>query len=243
MKSIIICEGSTDCTLLQYFLRVVYEWNDSSEDKETGLKLQSNRILIKEGKKLIIGAAGGCTQLMKKLEFVLERNNLATDSEIYHKIVIVTDRDEVDTEESFLNQIKKIFHDRGLIVHTNIGHNQWIECEYTNGQNHKCVVEILLLVIPFEGTGAMETFLLNSISDRDEYDKEIIKKGKNFIAVADPQKRYLNKKRYLTKAEFDVYFSVRTAAEQFNERQNILKGVPWEKYLIEQKEFEKLGQL
>ena len=35
----------------------------------------------------------------------------------------------------------------------------------------------------------------------------------------------MNKRRYITKAKFDVYFSVRTAAEQFVERQNILKNI------------------
>lgn len=57
------------------------------------------------------------------------------------------------------------------------------------------------------------------------------------------EKRYLTKRRYITKAKFDVYFSVRTAAEQFMERQNILKNIEWEKYIKIQKDFEKLGDL
>lgn len=32
MKSIILCEGSTDFVLLQYFMRKVYKW----QDKKTG---------------------------------------------------------------------------------------------------------------------------------------------------------------------------------------------------------------
>lgn len=244
MRSIIICEGSTDCVLLQYFLRVVYGWKDDKKNNREPIpEFRHKRVLEKEDKKLIIGAAGGYTQLMNKLKFVLDSNSIAADSEVYHDIVVVTDRDEVGTEESFLNQIEKIFGDKELTIRADIEHNQWMECEYTNGQKHKCIVKILLLVIPFAGTGAMETFLLNSISNQDEYDKEIIKKGNNFVEQVDPERRYLNKRKYLTKAKFDVYFSVRTAAEQFVERQNILKGVPWEEYLIEQKEFEKLGQL
>lgn len=31
MNSIIICEGSTDSVLLQYFLRNAYQWEDTSE--------------------------------------------------------------------------------------------------------------------------------------------------------------------------------------------------------------------
>jgi hypothetical protein len=59
----------------------------------------------------------------------------------------------------------------------------------------------------------------------------------------DKKKKYLNKRRYIKKAKFDVYFSVRTAAEQFVERQNILKNIPWENYTAIQESFEKLGDL
>lgn len=47
----------------------------------------------------------------------------------------------------------------------------------------------------------------------------------------------------LQRLKFDVYFSIRTSAEQFVERQNILKSVPWEKYMQIQKSFDKLSDL
>ena len=88
-------------------------------------------------------------------------------------------------------------------------------------------MELLLLVIPFEDTGAMETFLLNAIANDSAYDAEIIRKGNQFVEEVDKERKYLTKRRYITKSKFDVYFSIRTAAEQFVERQNILKRVPW----------------
>lgn len=101
-------------------------------------------------------------------------------------------------------------------------------------------MELLLLVIPFEDTGAMETFLLNAIANDSAYDAEIIRKGNQFVEEVDKERRYLTKRRYITKSKFDVYFSIRTAAEQFVERQNILKRVPWEQYSQIQEEFQKL---
>lgn len=89
----------------------------------------------------------------------------------------------------------------------------------------------------------METFLLDAISESDEYDAVIIEKCNDFVDVVDTEKRYLTKRRYITKAKFDVYFSVRTSAEQFVERQNILKNIPWEKYSLIQNSFNKLGDL
>lgn len=64
-----------------------------------------------------------------------------------------------------------------------------------------------------------------------------------FVDAVDAKKRYLNKRRYITKAKFDVYFSIRTPAGQFVERQNVLKGIEWEKYTDIQKCFKKLGDL
>lgn len=89
----------------------------------------------------------------------------------------------------------------------------------------------------------METFLLNAIAEENEYDKDIIEKGNRFVDEIDPERRYLNKRRYITKAKFDVYFSVRTSAEQFNERQGILKNVAWEDYTRIQHDFRKLADL
>ena len=111
------------------------------------------------------------------------------------------------------------------------------------GQCKECVFSLLILVIPFEETGAMETFLLNAISQNNSYDAGIIGNCNTFVSNIDKEKRYLTKRRYITKAKFDVYFSVRTAAEQFMERQNILKNIEWEKYIKIQKDFEKLGDL
>lgn len=122
-------------------------------------------------------------------------------------------------------------------------HNKWITCTYKNGHGKEHQYELLMLVIPFEETGAMETFLLNAISKKDDYDAGIINNGNSFVDNIDPEKRYLTKRRYITKAKFDVYFSVRTAAEQFVERQNILRNIDWENYAVLQKNFEKLGDL
>ena len=78
-------------------------------------------------------------------------------------------------------------------------------------------MELLLLVIPFEDTGAMETFLLNAIANDSAYDAEIIRKGNQFVEEVDKERKYLTKRRYITKSKFDVYFSIRTAAEQLGD--------------------------
>ena len=49
-------------------------------------------------------------------------------------------------------------------------------------------MELLLLVIPFEDTGAMETFLLNAIANDSAYDAEIIRKGNQKEQMEEAEK-------------------------------------------------------
>lgn len=190
----------------------------------------------------IIGC-GGCNRLIPCLNYELMLNSVSALGEAYDKIVIITDRDEVLTEQEFSEQIEyqiKVYNGKysGLITN-----NEWMEFSFINGYGDELKTKLLMLVIPFEETGAMETFLLNAIAEQDEYDKYIINQCNAFVDNVDNQRKYLNKRRYITKAKFDVYFSVRTSAEQFNERRNIIKNVAWEKYPLIQNSFDKLGEL
>mgnify|MGYP003371740702 CR=1 FL=1 len=244
MKNAILCEGSTDGILLQYFMRKVYHWEDGNNKVNLfGSKVSWFRTMKKESKRLDIASCRGCSNIISNLNLILEFNYNATKGEDYAKIAIVTDRDETDTEEDFLNKISLILEQNHVCVKEKLAHNEWSTCEYETSIGKMRRMEILILVIPFEQTGAMETFLLKSISENDEYDARIIEMGNQFVENIDPKKKYLTKRRYITKAKFDVYFSIRTAAEQFVQRQNILKDIEWEKYINIQEEFQKLAEL
>lgn len=243
MKSMLICEGSTDSVLIQYFMRNTYQWEDTRESFLISKKFKTFRVLKKEERLLCIGGSGGASRILEKFGYMLELNSLAADEEEYNKIVILTDRDEVDTEAEFCTKIRDMMSERHVQTQQEIKNNEWIHCHMQNGQKKEITVDILLLVIPFEETGAMETFLLKAIAENDPYDAQLICQSNQFVESVDPKKRYLNKRRYITKAKFDVFFSIRTAAEQFVERQNILRSVPWEKYQKIQECFKKFADL
>ena len=244
MNSIILCEGSTDFILLQYYMRKMYAWeDDKSKTGNWGKKIRRFRTFSKGESFLSIGGCGGCSRIIPAFDYLLERNSISAGHENFDNIVIITDRDEVGTENEFTQDIKDTLKKYQISNIDEVCNNKWVSCQYYNGQGRKCEVRILLLVIPFEETGAMETFLLNAIAASDEYDAKIIGKCNEFVDKIDIEKRYLTKRRYITKSKFDVYFSVRTAAEQFVERQNLLLNVPWEKYTKIQENFEKLGDL
>ena len=226
---------------------VLYENSIWRTDERTqNIRLDSikrSRTLKKDENLLTIGGCGGCSKIIPAFEKILQRNSISAVGEAFDKVVIITDRDEVGTEEEFIEKINTSVQKYQLMMKDDIKNNTWLSCEYQNGHGKKQIMELLLLVIPFEDTGAMETFLLNAIANDSAYDAEIIRKGNQFVEEVDKERKHLTKRRYITKSKFDVYFSIRTAAEQFVERQNILKRVPWEQYSQIQEEFQKLKDL
>ena len=247
MNNIILCEGSTDYFLLQYYMREAYQWIDDTSIQNGILKMpkQKSRNLTKNSDILTIMAVGGCSQIENGLRTVLNKNYFSPPnlSDVYNKIVIVTDRDEVGTEQTFIQTLQQVLSEYNITTTTPITNNTWFPYSMQNQVGITIDFSILLLMIPFEENGAMETFLLNAIADKDSYDKTIIEQCNQFVDQIDPEKRYLTSRRYITKAKFDTYFSVRTPVEQYTERQSIVKNVKWEEYNHIQTAFQKLGEL
>ncbi|MBB5226920.1 hypothetical protein DYE50_01955 [Treponema ruminis] len=242
MKSIIICEGDTDFTLLQYFMIKANSWEDARKTTfKPDISDSISRDFSKSSNSLTIVSAGGCANIKSVFASVIRYNqNAVFDSERYSKIVIVTDNDEEGTEAKILSDLNKVIENNGKIRNKN-----WTKLSYIDETSSKFAfsTDVLLLVIPFEENGALETFLLNSVSKQDVYDAEIIKKGNAFVESADPDSKYLIHRGLKTKAKFDVYFSIRTPAKQFRMRQDILKNVPWEEYENVREVFKELQKL
>ena len=79
MNNIILCEGSTDYFLLQYYMREAYQWIDDTSIQNGILKMpkQKSRNLTKNSDILTIMAVGGCSQIGNGLRTVLNKNYLS----------------------------------------------------------------------------------------------------------------------------------------------------------------------
>lgn len=77
MNSVILCEGSTDYVLLQYFMRKAYLWEDDKEQQIFHKKFGMARVLKKENDYLSIVGCRGCNKLIPGLEFMIESNKIA----------------------------------------------------------------------------------------------------------------------------------------------------------------------
>ena len=254
-NSVIICEGATDGVLLQYLLERIGGWAYSREKpklKHSRIGMQKDEwahLLSKGDDLLTIASAGSNSELIpvfiKALKVV---KNAGSDNESFSDIVILTDRDSDDTEKQILENVDEQLRLFNATSEGQLEHNKWKDYSMMTSMGLLCHFRVLILVIPFTEKGALETFLLEAISDDsvkngDGYDKAIIDKGNAFVDTVDSKKRYLNKRRYITKAKFDVYFCVRTSAEQFTERQNILKNIPWENFKLFQQDLALLEEI
>lgn len=232
MNSLILCEGKTDCILLQYYLEKVHSWiRGNKSDFHVANKSWSN-FFTKGGNSLIISETKGCSRLVEGLITAIKRNENAapgSSDEFFDKIIIFTDNDEEDTVANLISDIQDKIQETSATFVAQIQKDTWNRGTVQSIKG-KREFEFYAMFIPFDENGALETYLLNSVGNNDAYDKVIIDKGNVFVDTIDPDEKYLNQRRLKTKAKFDVYFSIRTAADQYAERQSILKSVTWENY-------------
>ena len=71
-RGVLICEGSTDFALLQYYMRKAHGWEDAA-DRELQSRCirnpgQRSRMLVKGEDQLTIMASGGSTRIPEALE-------------------------------------------------------------------------------------------------------------------------------------------------------------------------------
>ena len=67
--------------------------------------IKRSRTLKKDENLLTIGGCGGCNKIIPAFEKILQRNSISAVGEAFDKVVIITDRDEVGTEEEFIEKI------------------------------------------------------------------------------------------------------------------------------------------
>lgn len=98
----------------------------------------------------------------------MKSNYYAQDSEIYHNVVIMTDRDDDQSEGNIINDLMFIMNQYKVININEIKSNEWCTLELSNNLGEIIKIKLLLLVVPLDTHGAIETVLLDSLSKNDE---------------------------------------------------------------------------
>lgn len=235
MKSIILCEGTTDVLMIQFVLQYKYGWsyNGFEENKV------SNRLVKRELKKnthlVEIVSCGGIMNIPTQMQKIKDKMEFATrQEEFYDNIIIMIDHDSTESNELFLKKLNSKIETK--IKENELGRNvEWTIKNDTLGK--KIGIMLHIESIPQENTGAIESIMLEALST-DELESGLVDKCKKFInEVSHEQDRYLQKTSRIPKAVFNTYFAIRTPEEKYDERAKVLKAYDWENNQVLEQSF------
>ncbi len=77
MKSIILCEGTTDLMFIQYFMEIAYNWVYDNKCKEKFQNAKLIKWFCKGNNRLGIVATGGVSSLPKLIGEIFEYDKIA----------------------------------------------------------------------------------------------------------------------------------------------------------------------
>lgn len=204
MKSILLCEGKSDAILVSYYLNKVKGWEfyGKKDKRKVTIPIRNNEneelnwYCLGEDI-LSIWAIGGKSNFNYAIDQILTINKLADKEDAFNKIILLTDRDNSSNNEDILNELME------HLKEVNLRNNEWANMVYSNEFQEEIVVEILPIIIPFNKTGALETFILDAICEMGKEEKQIVDKSKSFISDFILV-NYLNTERLRVKGELAV---------------------------------------
>lgn len=240
MKTLILCEGKTDAIILSYFLSKKYNWkhvsnremNKSKYKDIIRFQINENQscCLYENGEKLLlIYACGGIEEIPKKINEVADINSQSDFEKRFNKIIVMTDKDENELNEleiKFNEWIKK----SKIELNEKLEIGNWILTKTKQniiGETKFFEAKMLFLVLPKEGTGNLEVFLLEAL--RETGIEEVIEEAKKYIENVKETPTISNKTRKITKAKLQAVFSVLSPEWVFSELDERLLSVEWEK--------------
>ena len=245
MTRIIMCEGETDLILISYYLEKVKGWVYTGTPK--GLTVNFTRQENKAAcnyqnsnkDELLICAVGGKDNFGNFFNEHLKKPIMRSNAgETEYRIALVTDRDDFSVEEIENSASKELYP-----TIKKIKNNAWQSNKVDADLGAKVSIDFLLVVIPKENHGALETVLMDALSN-DAYDANIIKKSKQFISDIQPDAdRYIRENRLRLKAQLGVAFSIFNPEKTFSLFKERLVSVKWEKSEVLAKCFEKLIEI
>lgn len=244
MNSIILCEGKTDAILTSYYLDKTYGWKLLKGSKPVNLKVRDKQSEVMNwyelsNKKLCIWGVGGIDNFDYAINYIINLNRLANEEQVFNKLIIITDRDDEESNYNIIKRYTNIFIKNNIEIDIEV--NQIKSGKYENDIEDKLDIDIGLIVLPIESKGAIETFLLESLSEKDE-EKELVYQTREFIKNVKSEK-YLKKRREKVKAELGVTFALISPDKVFTPLHNLLCEVNWGDYTTFQEGFKILENL
>lgn len=226
MNKLILCEGETDAILLSYYLERVAGWAYSKKCPQ-GLSIrataqnESVNWYKKDDDYLLICAVGGKDNFKRFFNEKIRNPLILVNA--FEKISIVTDRDNRDIETIEASALS-IFD----VSDVEIRNNQWVDCCYTDQFGIVQTFRVLLVVIPTDQQGALETEMLKAIAE-DTYDKNIVEKTGAFAnQMRVEADRYISSERLKLKAHLGLTWAIQFPEKVFTKIDEQIRNVRWE---------------
>ncbi len=241
MNKIILCEGETDAILLSYYLGKVASWEFCKKPPaniaiKPDTPTQSANWYANGDDRLLICAVGGKDRFESFFQEKLLRP--IVDAGVFSRIALVLDRDEREIK-SIEAHASSVFKP----VITVMRNNEWVQNKYVDAYGTEQIIEGLLVVIPTEHEGALETLMLDSISE-DPYDAAIVEKAGAFVSdMKTVASRYLDSRRKAVKAHLGVTWAVQYPEKVFKLMNEQILSVKWEASEILHQCFEQLEKI
>lgn len=244
MNSIILCEGRTDAILLSYYLERVYGWKHSKKIPKPYTKIEISKNqeanwYKKDDDYLIIFGVGGKDNFKNVIDMYLSQvllNYSREDS--FAKLVIMADKDDLsvhDIEQKHIEWLAPFVSE--------IKDREWKENIYIDEFENEQTVKALSIIIPTDKQGALESTLLDSLSE-NVYDKNIVNKCQKFISgIRSETIKYISSDRLALKAHLSSVFAVMSPEKVFSTLDVVIKNTPWEKSETLKECFQILGEL
>lgn len=233
MNSVILCEGPTDAILLSYYLERMYGWSYSKKAPKSYTKMdaESNQEVnwYRRGEDyLLIFGVGGKDNFVNVInKYISQILQNYPEEDSFSKIIILADKDDKD-----ISEIEEL-HKQWLFPYAReVKNAQWIENYFVDNFGNQQILYTLSIIIPTEKQGALETTLLDAISE-DEYDKVIVDRSKVFVNDMRPDaEKYIKTDRLVLKAHLATVFALMSPEKVFKQLDSLIKEVPWEKSKI-----------
>lgn len=224
MIHLLLCEGETDQILIGYYLQVMCGWiyrkgnaNDLFPDKNINW-------YEKSGDTLGILSNGG-DNFSKSLKYLFKSELL--DAKIA-KIIVIGDNDDNKKEEFIKNTICDCTNE---ILKNGVKLENASTWGIANINTAFGIekINIAYMLLPADEEGALETFMLNALSENDIEKANVVAQVKEFVKNIKSNV-FLKKRREKVKAELGVSIAVFSPDKVFKTMNELLEEVHWEKY-------------
>ena len=251
MKRIILCEGKTDAILISYFLIKRFGWSYTDKQVIRLPVARDNEMLNwyrhpeKRDGELAIWGVGGIDNLPARLGNVIERTQRERNPKNrFERIVLFFDRDRRNEEEC-ANLIKEWATNCKLKLTDTLQLGKWADATtdlFGKSPPEIYQLSILAIVLPPDGKGNLETFLIDALKKHSDVDKHLSEKASAFIGNL-PDEPYLSTQRLRPKACLGAILSVMSVDWAFSKVHERLTQVQWEDITSVLNAYQKLDEL